>query len=94
MAFTTIVRRASASVLPFARSISARRTFHSAISAAIGVEKQSLGHKVDHRQLFLPFSRFSTASISKKSAEESLIRVLESEIDCALEPTDVSSSMS
>ncbi|XP_050214289.1 uncharacterized protein At2g39795, mitochondrial-like [Mercurialis annua] len=87
MAFSSIFRR---SALPLARSVRARsRTFHSATSAVVGgVEKQSLGghHFVVRPHFIIPFSRFSTASSSKPSADASLLGVLQSEIDCAEEP--------
>ncbi|KAJ9185261.1 hypothetical protein P3X46_004915 [Hevea brasiliensis] len=87
MAFSSILRRASASVLPLSiRSLGSQRTFGSIISAGLCVEKRNLRHEYC-RQLFLPFLRFSTAAGAKPSADESLIRVLESEIDCAEPPT-------
>ncbi|KAJ9180660.1 hypothetical protein P3X46_008874 [Hevea brasiliensis] len=89
MAFNSILRRASASVLPLViRSVGSQRTFHSAISTFLCVEKLSLSHQVCW-QVFLPFFRFSTATVAKPSADENLIRVLDSEIGCAEKPADV-----
>lgn len=80
MALNLMLRRASSSVLPLAiRAVGSQRTFRSAISAVLGVDKTTL-----NRSTFIPFlQRFST----KPSSDENLIRVLESEIDCAEQPT-------
>ncbi|KDP24552.1 hypothetical protein JCGZ_25116 [Jatropha curcas] len=89
MAFASMLRRASSSVLPLAmRSVSSRRTFHSAISAVLCLEKGSVGREVGRRSL-LPLSRFLTSAAVRPTADENLIRVLESEIDCAEEPAEV-----
>ncbi|XP_065854281.1 uncharacterized protein At2g39795, mitochondrial [Euphorbia lathyris] len=88
MAFSSLVRRASASVLPVAiRSVASRRAFHGAISAVLNVETRSPSHQVGRQ--FLPFFRFSTAVSEKPTADATLVRVLESEIDCAEQPGDV-----
>lgn len=75
-----MLRRASSSILPLAiRAVGSQRTFRSAISAALSVEITTL-----NRSTFIPFlQRFST----KPSSDENLIRVIESEIDCAEQPT-------
>lgn len=80
MALNLMLRRASSSVLPRAiRAVGSQRTFRSAISAVLSVDKTTL-----NRSTFIPFlQRFS----SKPSSDENLIRVLESEIDCAEQPT-------
>lgn len=80
MALNLMLRRASSSVLPLAiRAVGSQRTFRSAISAVLSVEKTTL-----NRSTFIPFlQRFST----KPSSDENLIRVIESEIDCAEQPT-------
>ncbi|OAY41366.1 uncharacterized protein At2g39795, mitochondrial [Manihot esculenta] len=89
MAFSYLLRRASAFVLPLAiRSVGSQRTFHSAISAVLSVEKRNLRYEA-RRHVFLPFFRFSTSTGPKPSTDENLIRVLESEIDCAEQPNDV-----
>ncbi|KAF3951016.1 hypothetical protein ACB098_09G101600 [Castanea mollissima] len=82
MALNSMLRRATSSVLPLAIRATAgsSRSFHSVISTA---QKVNLGHALNPKS-FSPFLRFSTAAaVSKTSHDESLIRVLESEIDCA-----------
>ncbi|KAK9193350.1 hypothetical protein WN944_004047 [Citrus x changshan-huyou] len=80
MALNLMLRRASSSVLPCAiRAVGSQRTFRSAVSAVLRVEKTTLS-----RRTFIPLvQRFST----KPSSDENLIRVIESEIDCAEQPT-------
>lgn len=79
MALNLMLRRLSSSVRPLAvRAVGSPRTFRSVISAVLSVEKGTL-----NRSHFLPFLQFST----KPSSDENLIRILESEIDCAEKPT-------
>ncbi|KAH7553743.1 hypothetical protein JRO89_XS12G0050300 [Xanthoceras sorbifolium] len=74
-----MLRRTSSSLLPLAiRIVGSPRTFRSAISAVLGAEKYSF-----RRSNVVPFQQFST----KPSSDENLIQVLESEIDCAEQPT-------
>ncbi|KAK7845530.1 uncharacterized protein CFP56_009257 [Quercus suber] len=82
MALNSMLRRATSSVLPLAirATVGSSRSFHSVISTA---QKVKLGHALTQKS-FSPFLRFSTAAaVSKTSQDESLIRILESEIDCA-----------
>ncbi|KAK9986414.1 hypothetical protein SO802_031365 [Lithocarpus litseifolius] len=82
MALNSMLRRATSSVLPLAirATVGSARSFHSVISTA---QKVKLGHALTQKS-FSPFLRFSTAAaVSKTSLDESLIRILESEIDCA-----------
>lgn len=83
MAFNSVLRRASKSLLPLAiRAVGSPRTFHRAIPAVLSVE---------NLRDFLPSSHFSTAATAlKPTADENLIRVLGTEIECAEEPHDVS----
>lgn len=80
MALNLMLRRLSFSVRPLAvRAVGSPRTFRSVISAVLSVEKGTL-----NRSHFLPFLHFST----KPSSDKNLIRILESEIDCAEKPTE------
>uniref|UniRef100_A0A2P2KF38 Mitochondrial glycoprotein family protein n=1 Tax=Rhizophora mucronata TaxID=61149 RepID=A0A2P2KF38_RHIMU len=89
MALNSLSRRASSTLLPLAiRAAGSPRTIHRAVSAALCVEKRCLGHDLGSQGYFLS-SRFSTAAAEKPSADYSLIRVLESEIECAVKPNDV-----
>jgi complement component 1 Q subcomponent-binding protein len=83
MAFNSVLRRASKSLLPLAiRAVGTPRTFHRAIPAVLSVE---------NLRDFLPSSHFSTAATAlKPTADENLIRVLGTEIECVEEPHDVS----
>ncbi|GMY14480.1 Mitochondrial glycoprotein [Fagus crenata] len=86
MALCSMLRRASSSVLPLAiRAVGSPRSFHGVISTVLTAEKVKLAHALNPRA-FVPFLRFSTELASKKpSNDESLIQVLESEIQCAEE---------
>ncbi|KAL5550274.1 hypothetical protein UlMin_000450 [Ulmus minor] len=84
MAFYSALRKASESVIPLAiRSCGASRTYHGAVSTFLAVQKGNLRRELAHRG-FVPFLRFSTEA-AKRSADDKLIRVLESEIECAVE---------
>ena len=80
MAFNSVLRRASKSLLPLAiRAVGSPRTFPRAIPT------------VENLRNVLPSSHFSTAVTELKSTgDEILIRVLESEIECVEIPHDVS----
>ncbi|XP_061977187.1 uncharacterized protein At2g39795, mitochondrial-like [Populus nigra] len=84
MAFNSVLRRASKSFLPLAvRSVGSPRTFPRAIPTVISVENRTTLRN------FLPFSHFSTeVAAQKPNADENLIRVLETEIDCTEQPQD------
>ncbi|XP_038905637.1 uncharacterized protein At2g39795, mitochondrial-like [Benincasa hispida] len=85
MALSSILRRASSSVLPLAlRSVAAPRSFHHAISAAITTGKHNFS-KEFNPGFFLSFLRSYSAAPARDSADVSLIRVLQSEIKCAEE---------
>ncbi|CAI0427310.1 unnamed protein product [Linum tenue] len=85
MAFASMLRRASSSVLPRAiRAAASPRTFRTAVSTVLSTEKQSLGREIAHRGFTSPL-RFSTAAVANK---DNLVRVLEAEIECAEEPCD------
>ncbi|CAN1770093.1 Uncharacterized protein At2g39795, mitochondrial [Linum perenne] len=88
MAFASMISRASSTVLPLAiRASGAPRTFRTAVTTVLAVQKQSLAHNIA-RGSFLPLSRFATSAVASKKAEDNLVRVLDSEIDCADEPRD------
>ncbi|KAL9355428.1 hypothetical protein Peur_053398 [Populus x canadensis] len=84
MAFNSVLRRASKSFLPLAvRSVGSPRTFPRAIPSVISVENRTTLRN------FLPFSHFSTeVAAQKPTADDNLIRVLETEIDCTEQPQD------
>ncbi|KAI4354564.1 hypothetical protein L6164_003414 [Bauhinia variegata] len=80
-----MLRRASSSVLPQVfRAVGSPRTFHSALWAARAVERVGFTHEY-MRRIFVPSVRFANGFASKTSADENLIRIVESEIDCAEE---------
>lgn len=78
-----MLRRVASTVTPLAiRAVRSSRSFHNAIASSLSVEKRILEREL-HRGGFYPFMRFSTASATKHSSDESLIGVLQSEIECA-----------
>ncbi|KAM6550894.1 hypothetical protein CsatB_000702 [Cannabis sativa] len=83
MAFNSLLRRASSTVLPLAiRTVGSSKAFHGV--AVSTVQKGNLSRDLIRRS-FVPFLRFSTESSSKRSADEKLVQVLESELQCAEE---------
>ncbi|WCJ28356.1 Mitochondrial glycoprotein family protein [Euphorbia peplus] len=82
MAFSSIIRRGSSAIWP---AIASRRAFYGAVSVLPKVQKRTPSDEL--RRHFLPFFRFSTAVSREQSADATLVRVLESEIDCAEQPT-------
>ncbi|XP_015897155.2 uncharacterized protein At2g39795, mitochondrial [Ziziphus jujuba] len=82
MAFHSILHRASSSVLPLAiRSVRSSRTFHGAVSTLLTIDNKGSLCRDLTRRSWVPFQRFSTdVAANKRSADENLIRVLESEI--------------
>ncbi|EXB36721.1 Uncharacterized protein L484_016972 [Morus notabilis] len=85
-AFYSVLRRASSSVLPVAiRTAGASRTFHDAAAATL--QKGNLSRDLT-RGSFVPFLRFSSESTAKRRADENLLQVVESEIECAEETED------
>ena len=87
MAISSVLRRASTSVLSplAARAIasSSSRTFHYAASSS--VRTVGLSRRLVER-ILLPSVRLANSSFATKtSADESLLRVLDSEIQCAQE---------
>ncbi|KAF3449077.1 hypothetical protein FNV43_RR09801 [Rhamnella rubrinervis] len=89
MAFSSMLRRASSSVLPLAiRTVRSSRTYHSAAFTAFSTEKRNLTRELTRRS-WVPILQFSTETAAAElSAHENLIRVLESEIQCAEESDD------
>ncbi|PON90803.1 Mitochondrial glycoprotein [Trema orientale] len=86
MALYSILRRASSSVLPLAiRTVGSSRALHGAASTVrLTLQKGNLSRELTRRS-FVPFLRFSTETAAKNRADENLIRVLESELQCAEE---------
>ncbi|KAG8501451.1 hypothetical protein CXB51_003780 [Gossypium anomalum] len=85
MAFTSILRKTANSLAPLAiRLTRVQRSYHSCIFTALNHRLQSQHPTVNR---FYPNTlHFSTAVDSQKSAsDESLLRVIESEIQCAEE---------
>ncbi|KAK0585997.1 hypothetical protein LWI29_037568 [Acer saccharum] len=80
MALNLMLRRISSSLLPLAiGTVGPPRTFHSAFSTVLGTEKCSFS-----RSSVVPFQRFST----KPTSDENLVEALQSEINCADQPTE------
>ncbi|GAV88842.1 MAM33 domain-containing protein [Cephalotus follicularis] len=84
MAVNYLLRRASSTVLSLSiRAVGSPRTYHRAISTVL--TKDSFCSQLNH-QTFPPSVRYSTAVAEKRRAEEKLLRVIESEIECANKP--------
>ncbi|KAI9116119.1 hypothetical protein K1719_013049 [Acacia pycnantha] len=82
MAMYSMLRRASSSVLPLAfRAVASPRTFHYAASA---VGTAGLNHRLIER-ILVPSVRLANSFATKTSADENLLRVLDTEIQCAEE---------
>ncbi|XP_028772982.1 uncharacterized protein At2g39795, mitochondrial [Neltuma alba] len=82
MAMYSMLRRASSSALPLAfRAVASPRSFHYAASA---VRTAGISHRLVER-ILLPSVRLANSFATKTSADESLLRVLETEIQCAEE---------
>ncbi|KAJ9684359.1 hypothetical protein PVL29_016705 [Vitis rotundifolia] len=85
MAFTTILRRSISSVMPLAVRVVQRNRHHSALFTAL--YHGSLFHKPSLRP-FASTLHFYSSSAKRPSSDDSLLRVLESEIKCAEESDD------
>lgn len=82
MALSTVFRRASSTVATLA--FRAARSPVSFRSGAVSSERLILGSQ-HRRGSVSSFSRFSTESaINKRTADENLVSVIESEIECAV----------
>lgn len=81
MAFYSMLRRASSSVLPLSiRTFRSSRNFHGAAFTVLSTEKRNLSRELTRRSR-VPILQFSTeTAAAKRSAEENLISILESEI--------------
>ncbi|KAL5057940.1 hypothetical protein RYX36_029544 [Vicia faba] len=80
MAMYTLLRRASAAVISLAgrrTAVSSSRTLHSALSVKL----------LPHQEMtpFVPSRSFANAVAKKSSADDNLVQILQSEINCALE---------
>ncbi|KAJ4847939.1 hypothetical protein Tsubulata_040433 [Turnera subulata] len=85
MALNSVLRIASKSVVPLAiRAAGSPRCFHGAVPAVLlTVEKHRIGRQISPRN-FVPCP--SSAAYSSQTSDANLVRVLESEIDCADKP--------
>ncbi|XVF75269.1 hypothetical protein PTKIN_Ptkin13bG0174100 [Pterospermum kingtungense] len=88
MAFTTILRKSAKSLVPLATRLTrVQRNYHSCIFTALNHNFQSPERAVS--RFYRNTLQFSTAFDSwKSSSDESIIRILESEIRCAEESDD------
>ncbi|XP_045798585.1 uncharacterized protein At2g39795, mitochondrial-like [Trifolium pratense] len=81
MAMYTVLRRATAAVVPLAArravATSSSRTFHSALSVKLLLNKEI--------NPFVPSRSFSNAVANKPVADDNLVQVLQNEIECAIE---------
>lgn len=85
MSFATILRKSVSSFTPLAsRLAQGRRHYHCALVTAIN------NANISHKQFISPLvPSFHSSSASKKSSsEESLVQVIDSEIQCAAESDD------
>ncbi|XP_059667856.1 uncharacterized protein At2g39795, mitochondrial-like [Cornus florida] len=82
MALYYMLRRASSCVVPLAiRTVGSARTVR---GAALSVDNGKLRHEL-YQKSFVPSLHFSTAIDKEQSFDESLIRIIDSEIECAEE---------
>ncbi|KAF8105098.1 hypothetical protein N665_0163s0068 [Sinapis alba] len=81
MSLTTVFRRASSRVATLAF-----RSVRSPVSVRSGSERLILGCQQLSRASVISFSRFHSteSAVSKTTADENLVSVIESEIDCAI----------
>lgn len=85
MAFASIFRKSASSLAPLAsRLVQGRRQYHCVLVAAIN--RSNITHKHSLGSL-VPSFHYSSES-KKPSSDESLVRVIESEIQCAAESDD------
>ncbi|ESQ40122.1 hypothetical protein EUTSA_v10014436mg [Eutrema salsugineum] len=83
MSLSTVFRRASSTVATLA--FRAVRSPVSLRTGAVSAERLILGSQQLSRGSIISFSRFSSESVvTKKTADENLVSVLESEIECAV----------
>ncbi|KAB2598291.1 hypothetical protein D8674_001211 [Pyrus ussuriensis x Pyrus communis] len=84
MAFTSILRRSASSLAPLASRLArGQRSYHGAV--AIAANHFSFSRKPTQPTPFVPTPRY----YSSHSSDQSLIRVIESEIKCAEETDDL-----
>ncbi|KAM1003005.1 hypothetical protein FF1_003322 [Malus domestica] len=84
MAFTSILRRSASSLAPLASRLArGQRSYHDAITTA--VNRFNFSRKHTQSTPFVPTPRY----YSSHSSDQSLIRVIESEIKCAEETEDL-----
>lgn len=86
MSFASILRKSASSFAPVASRLAqgGRRHYHYALVTAIN--NSNLSHKQFISPL-VPYFHYSSAS-KKSSSDESLVRVIDSEIQCAAESDD------
>ncbi|KAH7548158.1 hypothetical protein ACOSP7_032491 [Xanthoceras sorbifolium] len=86
MAFTAILRKSASSLAPLASRLARVNRNH---NSAIFTASNHLSRKPTTSSSFVPNFRFSSATeATKSSSDESLIRVIDSEIECAVETDD------
>ncbi|KAH9317544.1 hypothetical protein KI387_019313, partial [Taxus chinensis] len=87
MAFFQIMRNASSAVVPVAlRTLSRQRAIHSAVGFAFQSRcRQEIIKGNPFMERRAAFSSSSSSIVPKSKAEENLIKVLDSEIECAVE---------
>ncbi|KAM1219280.1 hypothetical protein PS1_046765 [Malus domestica] len=84
MAFTSILRRSASSLAPLASRLArGQRSYHGAVATA--VNRFNFSRKHTQPTPFVPTPRY----YSSHSSDQSLIRVIESEIKCAEETEDL-----
>ena len=81
MSLTTVLRRASSRVATLAF-----RSVRSPLTVRSGAERLILGSQQLSRASAIPLSRFHSteSAVTKTTADENLVSVLESEIECAV----------
>lgn len=84
MAFARVIRRSASSITPLvSRLVQGQRQHHSAVLTAL--YHTALSHETYSSPFRQTFNYSSSVAVKKRSSDESLIRVIESEIQCAVE---------
>ncbi|EXC04698.1 Uncharacterized protein L484_009891 [Morus notabilis] len=85
-AFSSIIRKSNSSLAPLAfRVVRGQKTNYSSFAFAAIKNQASISHNRRSLVSLLPTFRFYSSESKKPSSDESLLRVIESEIQCAVE---------
>lgn len=89
MAFASMLRRSAASAAPLAIRFAGRSRQHTSAALLSAIKHHGGAPRQNLCRRFFPSAlRYSTATAKASSSDEKLLRILESEIDCAEEPEE------